>query len=294
MSGPSPSPTLITETLPPPRTDFISAKSRLIKLGSKIVSVIPFTALATISSATMNALSIARFGTYSTSLLLSITTTVSATLLNLSIPSRAFSSLERSILNGNVTIATTIAPASFAISAMTGTEPVPVPPPIPAVRNMRCTPFRRLAISCLLASAAFSPISGKPPAPSPRVSLDPIRIFVIPSSIFFRSWASVLQASSSTPAVTPILESLFIVLLPPPPVPRTAILSLSAPVNSSSDFFSSDTAPYLIASLTIESIFCINCLIIIFIYCVSLRPSHRPQACRYKPFQYPSHLRLID
>ena len=42
---------------------------------------------------------------------------------------------------GRVTTPTVSAPSSRAISAMTGAEPVPVPPPSPAVTNTMSAPF---------------------------------------------------------------------------------------------------------------------------------------------------------
>ena len=62
--------------------------------------------------------------------------TVSADLRNLSKPKRAFfERLAPSLLNGKVTIAIVSAPLSFANLAITGSDPVPVPPPRPPVRN---------------------------------------------------------------------------------------------------------------------------------------------------------------
>ena len=43
--------------------------------------------------------------------------------------------------NGFVTTATVSAPMSFAISAMTGAAPVPVPPPMPAVTKIMSASF---------------------------------------------------------------------------------------------------------------------------------------------------------
>ncbi len=71
--------------------------------------------------------------------------------------------------NGRVTIATTRAPASRAILAMTGEARVPVPPPIPAAMNTMFAPLTISLISSELASAAIFPISGSPPAPRPPV-----------------------------------------------------------------------------------------------------------------------------
>ena len=75
---------------------------------------------------------------------------------------------------GFVTIPTVKMPSSFAICAITGAAPVPVPPPIPAVMNTRSVPFKISVIDDLLSSAAFLPISGIAPAPRPPVNLSPI------------------------------------------------------------------------------------------------------------------------
>ena len=75
---------------------------------------------------------------------------------------------------GLVTTPTVNAPTSLAHSATIGAAPVPVPPPIPAVINTISAPDIASVISSLLSSAAFFPISGFAPAPSPFVSLSPI------------------------------------------------------------------------------------------------------------------------
>ena len=62
----------------------------------------------------------------------------------------------------------------FATSATIGAAPEPVPPPIPAVTKTKSAPFTAVAISERLSSAACLPISGIPPAPSPRVTAFPI------------------------------------------------------------------------------------------------------------------------
>ena len=65
-------------------------------------------------------------------------------------------------------------PISCAISATTGIAPVPVPPPIPAVKNNNCVPANTCLMSSLLSMAAFSPTSGFAPAPRPFVVSFPI------------------------------------------------------------------------------------------------------------------------
>ena len=61
----------------------------------------------------------------------------------------------------------------FAMSAMTGAAPVPVPPPMPAVMNSMSEPSIISAMRSRSSIAASRPISGRAPAPSPRVSAVP-------------------------------------------------------------------------------------------------------------------------
>ena len=75
------------------------------------------------------------------------------------------------------TTATVRAPALRAASATTGIAPVPVPPPIPAVRKTASTPSKSFWMAFLLSSAAILPSSGLLPAPWPLVSLSPMMSF---------------------------------------------------------------------------------------------------------------------
>src|SRR6058998_1962750 len=59
---------------------------------------------------------------------------------------------------------------------MMGAEPVPVPPPMPHVTKTRSAPWRAWSTSSRFSSIAWRPISGRAPAPSPRVSFLPIWI----------------------------------------------------------------------------------------------------------------------
>jgi hypothetical protein len=52
---------------------------------------------------------------------------------------------------------------------------VPVPPPMPLVTKTISAPLSNALISSADSSAAFWPISGLPPAPSPLVILSPMR-----------------------------------------------------------------------------------------------------------------------
>ncbi len=86
--------------------------------------------------------------------------------------SRFFLSPSRA--KGFVTTATVRIDNSLAMEAIIGAAPVPVPPPIPAVIKTISAPFRVFLIVSLSSTAAFSPISGIPPAPRPFVSFVPI------------------------------------------------------------------------------------------------------------------------
>src|SRR3989338_2504627 len=160
-------------------------------------------------------------------------------------PQSAFFSRALSREKGYVTIATTIAPSSFAMRATTGAAPVPVPPPIPAHRNTSwLSPSVCLSIS-LLASAHFCPTSGKPPAPSPFVMEAPSSTLLFACKFLKCSW-SVLIATVVTP-FTPILVILSTVLHPPPPTPTIEICMSSFPIISfSGTVFAA--APFIISS----------------------------------------------
>ena len=153
-----------------------SAKSRLIKAGRLIKSVIPCTACCNTSSAFFNASGIVVLrSTISSNLSLGMTISVSTFSFNFSIPALAFTiRVLASNLNGFVTTPTVRIPCSLAILATTGAAPVPVPPPIPQVTNTISAPLTCAAISSAVSSAAFSPISGCAPAPSPFVNFSPI------------------------------------------------------------------------------------------------------------------------
>ena len=114
-------------------------------------------------------------------------------------------------------------PISFAIRAITGAAPVPVPPPIPAVTNTISAPLRACASSSWLSSAAFSPISGFAPAPSPLVSFSPICI-AVDALQNCSACLSVLIPINSTPAISSSIIRLT-ALLPAPPTPTTIILA---------------------------------------------------------------------
>ena len=156
-----------------------------------------------------------------------MTMSVSTFSFNLSIPCRAlFIRVLDSKRKGFVTTPTVRAPCSFAMRATTGVAPVPVPPPIPHVTNTISAPFRAAEISSALSSAAFSPISGRAPAPSPLVILSPICISV-GALHNCRACLSVLIAINSTPAICSSIIRLT-ALFPPPPTPTTMIFAAAS------------------------------------------------------------------
>jgi len=135
--------------------------------------------------------------------------------------------------NGFVTTATVKAPRSLAACAIIGAEPVPVPPPRPAVTKTMSAPRSACSILSLSSMAAFSPISGFPPAPSPFVILDPIPSLI---SAFERprSCKSVFTAMNCT-FFNPAIIIRFTAFEPPPPVPITLItVGLPIPLSSTS------------------------------------------------------------
>ena len=202
-----------------------SAKSRLMTAGTLIRSVIPCTACCRTSSAFFKASGIVvRLSTISSSLSLGITIRVSTFSLIRSIPFKAFTIRAfASKRKGFVTTPTVKMPISFASLATTGAAPVPVPPPIPQVTNTISAPFRAAEISSVLSSAAFSPISGLAPAPSPLVSFSPIcNNFGALQSC--NACLSVFTPIKSTPVIFSS-TILFTALFPAPPTPTTMILA---------------------------------------------------------------------
>ena len=154
-----------------------------------------------------------------------ITTNVSTCFFNSSSPRSAWSILFfPSNLNGFVTIATVRAPNPWAISAITGAAPVPVPPPKPHVTKTISAPLRASSISFLLSSAASLPTSGSAPAPKPSVIDAPIWSFVS-AKLVFNTCKSVFATINSTP-LSPDSIILLTALQPPPPTPITLIFAI--------------------------------------------------------------------
>jgi len=224
LSCESDSPMPMRETPPLFMTAFTSAKSKLTRPDLVINSVIPLTELVRISSATLKAVWIGSSGAISRSLSFGITISVSVTAASFSRPFCAFSILFcPSTVKGKVTTPIVKAPIFFAMLAMTGEDPVPVPPPRPQVMKTKSELAIFFLSSCSDSFAACSPIFGLLPAPRPFVSSLPIRILVS-TPVYSRSWASVLMAIISQPLI-PISFILETELPPPPPQPITFTLA---------------------------------------------------------------------
>ena len=174
----SASPMPINETPPSTIIAFMSAKSKLTNPDLVTSSVVPLTAFVKISSAILKAVCNGSSGANSNNLSLGITMSVSTVACILSRPSIAFSNLFLpSIVKGNVTTPIVKAPCFFAIDAITGAAPVPVPPPNPHVMKIMSLPESFFLISDSDSLAASSPTFGFEPAPKPCVSSLPIKIF---------------------------------------------------------------------------------------------------------------------
>src|SRR5215208_2963939 len=153
-----------------------SAKSRLMRPGTVMRSVIPWTPFLRMSSAIMNAsIMLVRFSATCKSLSLGMMMRESTFSFRRLIPSSAYvDRLRPSKAKGRVTTPTVSAPESLAILATTGAAPVPVPPPLPAVTKTMSAPRIASSISALFSSAASIPIFGSAPAPRPRVIFSPM------------------------------------------------------------------------------------------------------------------------
>ncbi len=170
---------------------------------------------------------------------LSLGTTMSASthLRSLAIPSSAYRILlAPSNIKGLVTTATVRMPISFAVWAIIGMAPVPVPPPMPAVRYTMSEPLRYSLISASDSFAACSPIWGRAPAPNPFVTLSP-RTILFWLRDMSRLLMSVLTARISTPSI-PLLIMWLRAFPPPPPTAMTFMDSLRA----GSDLFCAEGA----------------------------------------------------
>src|SRR3990172_4643527 len=119
----------------------------------------------TMWSMTANACSTGRSGTRARSRSLSSTIRLLHASRSASSPRRAASWRWASARNGIVATPTTTAPAIRAQFATSGARPVPVPPPRPAITNVRSPPHAAARTSFSCNAAKRAPISGRPPVP---------------------------------------------------------------------------------------------------------------------------------
>ena len=206
-------------------TDFTSAKSRLIRPGVVIRSVMPETPCSSTWSACLKASrTLTLRSLIDSSRSLGMTMRVSTSSRSFAMPSSAELARRRpSKAKGLVTTPIVSAPSDRAILATTGAPPVPVPPPSPAVTNTMSAPLMTSSISSEWSSAAWVPTSGLAPAPRPRVSSRPMSSFTS-ASLIRRAWASVLMAMNSTP-LSPTSIIRLTAFTPPPPMPTTLMMA---------------------------------------------------------------------
>ena len=169
--SPLPYPVLMIATPPLSNTVFTSLKSRLMIPCMVIISAMLRAALHRVSSALLKASSTVSSGYISRRRSLLITSSASTFLLISSTPSSAWSIFFMpSQRNGMVTMPTVRMSISFAVLAITGAAPVPVPPPMPAVMNTIFVPsLSTFFMSSNDSSAACFPAAGLLPAPSPSL-----------------------------------------------------------------------------------------------------------------------------
>ena len=133
----------------PLMTLFTSAKSRLIRPGVVIRSVMPWTPESNTWSALRKAsITLTLRSEICSSRSLGMTISVSHSWRRESMPSSAcVARFLPSKLNGRVTTPMVSAPSLRAMLAMTGAPPVPVPPPSPAVTKTMSAPLSTSSIS---------------------------------------------------------------------------------------------------------------------------------------------------
>src|SRR6185312_16260367 len=207
----------------PCMTDLTSAKSRLMRPGVVMRSVMPCTPARSTWSAVANASrKLMPRSLISSRRSLGTTIRVSTSLFSAETPTSAWAALRLpSKPKGRVTTPMVSAPMDLAMRATTGAPPVPVPPPSPAVTKTMSAPASASSISSAWSSAARRPTSGSAPAPSPRVSSRPTSSLTS-ASLISSAWASVLMAMNSTPR-SPSSIMRLTALTPPPPTPTTFI-----------------------------------------------------------------------
>ncbi len=150
-----------------------------------------------------------------------ITMSVSTSAANSSMPSSAWAPRRApSKENGLVQMPTVSAFTSREMRATIGAAPVPVPPPAPVAMKTMSAPLSSALMSSYSSSAAWRPISGSEPEPSPRVTSLPMWSLVgaaEPSS----DWRSVFTAMNSTPSIwASIMRSTALTPAPPTPITR--------------------------------------------------------------------------
>ena len=158
--GPAPSamPVPITATPIPLMTVFTSAKSRLMRPGTRIRSEMPWIAWRSTSSASANAWRRLTPRFIASSRSFGIVMTLSTASRRSARPrSACFIRRPPSKTNGLVTTAMVSAPISLARLAMTGAAPVPVPPPMPAVTKTMSAPSSTSSSRSVSSSAAARP-----------------------------------------------------------------------------------------------------------------------------------------
>src|ERR1043166_5719810 len=209
-----------------------SAKSTLMSPVRVMRSAMPWVALSSTSSAFIRASSnLKPLPTTAMSRSLGTTIIVSTPWRISMMPvSACFIRFWPSKRKGLVTMPTVRAPMSRAIWAMIGAAPVPVPPPMPQVTKTRSAPCMAATTSSRFSSIAWRPISGRAPAPRPRVSFFPICTFRSDFD-FVSACASVLTEMNSTPTSRASIMRLT-ALPPPPPTPITFIRACCAPCSS--------------------------------------------------------------
>ena len=226
--SPLPSPVPIIALPISAMTERTSAKSRLIRPGITIRSVIERTPCCSTSSASWNAsLKVVSALATRNRFWLGMTISVSTCRPSSSMPASALR-MRRVPSNrkGLVTTPTVSTPLSRATLAMTGAAPVPVPPPMPAAMKHICTPSRARSIWAMVSSAAARPTSGRDPAPRPCVISGPswMRCSAMEA---FSDCASVLATTKSTPSISALIM-LAMALPPAPPTPITVMRGRSS------------------------------------------------------------------
>src|SRR2546426_5433728 len=231
--APRPTPVPIMAMPMPDMIVRTSAKSRLTMPGTRMRSEMPCTACCSTVSATLKASSsgVPRSTTESRRWL-GIAMSVSTTARSASRPASAWSMrFLPSNVNGLVTTATVRMPRSRASDATMGAEPVPVPPPSPAVMKPMSAPSSRRVMASGSSSAALRPTSGLLPAPRPCVSLLP-SCTLTGAGELRSACMSVLATMNSTPVNCAAIMRLT-ALPPPPPRPMTLIFAACGASSSS-------------------------------------------------------------